>query len=367
MRKIKREVRYIVSVGMIFGILTLAAWLKPAEEISYTERRRLAEFPEISVTSLWNGRFMSKLETYLTDQFPLRDEFRTWKALFSKYAFGQKDQDGIYVQEGIISKIEYPYNENGGRNACQKYRRIYENYMKNTEVNIYTALIPDKHYFIGADSGYPVMDYSRLYEEYQSSMGAFAQYVEIAEHLTIQDYYRTDTHWKQEEIQDVAEALAEQMGVHLSCVYDKVTLDTPFYGVYYGQTGLPVEADQISYMNQSIFEKCKVYDYQNQKELSVYDITKAEGRDAYELFLGGSLSVITVENPEATTEKELVIFRDSFGSSIAPYFIEGYQKITLLDVRYLQEILIPDYVSFEDQDVLILHSTSVINNESAFQ
>ena len=27
-----------------------------------------------------------------------------------------------------------------------------------------------------------------------------------------------------------------------------------------------------------------------------------------------------IENPEAETDKELVIFRDSFGSSIAPFF-----------------------------------------------
>ena len=49
-----------------------------------------------------------------------------------------------------------------------------------------------------------------------------------------------------------------------------------------------------------------------------------------------------MENPKAETNRELVIFRDSFGSSIAPLFAEGYKKITLLDIRYLNENMTKD-------------------------
>ena len=99
----------------------------------------------------------------------------------------------------------------------------------------------------------------------------------------------------------------------------------------------------------------------------MYDMDKAVDRDPYEMFLGGSLSVITIENPNADTDKELVIFRDSFGSSIAPLLAEGYVKITLLDARYLHQSMIGSYVTFNNQDVLFLHSTSVLNNETAFK
>ena len=90
------------------------------------------------------------------------------------------------------------------------------------------------------------------------------------------------------------------------------------------------------------------------------------GRDPYEMYLSGSLSVITIENPNASTDKELVIFRDSFGSSIAPFFVEGYRKITILDARYLSEMMIGNFVEFTNQDVLFLYSTGVLNNETAF-
>ena len=80
------------------------------------------------------------------------------------------------------------------------------------------------------------------------------------------------------------------------------------------------------------------------------------------MFLSGSLSLITIENPNATTDKELVIFRDSFGSSIAPLLVEGYAKITLVDIRYITSDLVGRFIDFENQDVLFLYSTLVLNN-----
>ena len=80
------------------------------------------------------------------------------------------------------------------------------------------------------------------------------------------------------------------------------------------------------------------------------------------MFLSGSLSLITIENPNATTDKELVIFRDSFGSSIAPLLVEGYAKVTLVDIRYIASDLVGRFVDFENQDVLFLYSTLVLNN-----
>ena len=192
------------------------------------------------------------------------------------------------------------------------------------------------------------------------------EYIEIRDLLAIEDYYYTDTHWRQENILDVAQHLSEKMGVTLKAEYEMIQLDTPFYGVYYGQLALPVEPDQIAYLNHPLFDECIVFDYEHQKEIPVYDMELATGKDSYEMYLSGSLSVITIENPNATTDKELVIFRDSFGSSIAPLFAEGYQKITLLDIRYLNQNIIGNFVTFENQDVLFLYSTGVINNETAF-
>ncbi len=130
---------------------------------------------------------------------------------------------------------------------------------------------------------------------------------------------------------------------------------------------LPIEPDSITYLEHDNFSDCTIINHENGKEISMYDLDKAVGRDPYEMFLSGSLSVITIDNPNAATDKELVIFRDSFGSSLAPLLVEGYAKITILDARYLNEAMIGKFVEFDEQDVLFIHCTSVINNQTAFQ
>ena len=81
----------------IWLVLAACVWFGPAKELSDTERRPLAQFPEVSGKTLLNGSFMEKFEDYSLDQFPLRDGFRTLKSLFHTCCLGQKDNNGIYL------------------------------------------------------------------------------------------------------------------------------------------------------------------------------------------------------------------------------------------------------------------------------
>jgi hypothetical protein len=74
-----------------------------------------------------------------------------------------------------------------------------------------------------------------------------------------------------------------------------------------------------------------------------------------------------IENESATTDKELIVYRDSFGSSLVPLLVEGYKKITVVDVRYMTTTLLDsnNLIDYKDgQDVLFLYSTEVLNNSS---
>ena len=80
------------------------------------------------------------------------------------------------------------------------------------------------------------------------------------------------------------------------------------------------------------------------------------------MYLSGAVPLMVIENPTATTERELVIFRDSFGSSLAPLLLEAYSKVTLIDIRYMASSLIGDYINFSNQDVLFLYNTLILNS-----
>ena len=362
----KRNKIYVLLFAVVFFGLTLLVWLKPADDFSATERRPLEQFPTLSVENIFNGKFMEKFETYTLDQFPLRDTFRSIKAMMHLYVFGQNDNNGVYIADGYVSKMDYPLSEKAMNNAIRKYENIYKTYLDGTDTKVYYSIIPDKNCFLAEENGYLSYPYSEM-KDYMVGKLTNATYIDIADLLSLDDFYHTDTHWRQESIVDVADRLAESMGISATNEYEKITLDIPFYGVYYGQLGLSIPYDSISYLNHDNFKDCTIINHENNKEIPMYSMDKAEGRDAYEMFLSGSISVLTIENPNAETDKELVVFRDSFGSSLTPLLVNSYAKITLLDARYLNEMMIGKYVSFDNQDVLFIHSSGVINNETAFK
>ena len=168
--------------------------------------------------------------------------------------------------------------------------------------------------------------------------------------------------------QTAADTLAAAMGAALPDTrYTEWTLDRPYYGVYYGYAALPMEPDQLTYLTSDLLDTCTVYNYETGKTGPIYDLAKGAGKDPYELFLSGSVSLLTIENPHAETNRELVIFRDSFGSSLAPLLVPGYAKVTLADIRYLPSSQMGKYLTFTDQDVLFLYSAPVLNNSETLK
>lgn len=362
----KKNIIKILFPAIVFLGLSIWCWMKPSDAYSDSERRKLEQFPEFTAEALLEGSFMTDFETYAVDQFPMRDVFRGIKSNTAIYGFGQKDVHDIYCQNGYLSKMEYPLKEDSLKRAADKFRTIYQKYLEETDTKVYFSIIPDKNYFLAADGMHLSMDYQRLYE-YMQDHTAYMKYIDITKFLELEDYYKTDTHWRQEKLMDVAAELAGQMGISLEAVYTEKSLNAPFYGVYAGQSGLSVKGEDLIYLDHESFSSCIVSDYENQKEISIYDMEKAKGKDPYEMFLSGPISLITIENPAASTDKELIVFRDSFASALVPLLAEGYAKITLVDIRYLSSEYIGNWITFEDQDILFLYSTMVLNNSETLK
>lgn len=410
-----KDIAVITTTLVLILGLAIFAWLKPANAYSDSERRYLDQAPEVTVQSVIDGSFMKKFEGYTVDQFPARDTFRQLKSITAIYGFGQKDIHDIYSYEGYLSKMEYPMDEDSLERAVKVFKGIYDKYLAETDAKVYFSIIPDKNCFMAEESGHLSMDYEALYE-YMKAHTSYMEYIEIASLLELEDYYKTDSHWRQDKITDVAkkiligmnplesnrntedsvtksavsESTASENSVLESSVskvildlsdakssgnkdsqsdisYEIKTLDHTFYGVYAGQSGLPVEGEDLYYLEHEMFQFCEVFDYENNKEIAVYDMEKARGKDPYEIFLSGPLSLVTIENPNAETKKELVIFRDSFGSALAPLLVEQYAKITLVDIRYMSSTLLERWITFENQDVLFLYSTQVLNNSETMK
>lgn len=369
MMKIKAKDIILISVmGITLFGLSLWCFIKTPDIYSDSERRALAQAPKLTADSFFSGEYMQDFEEYSLDQFPERDSFRTIKAATEMGIFQKKDNNGIYLADGHIADLDYTVNEKMLDHAADRFDYIYQSYFKGTDAKLYFSIVPDKNYVLAEDNGYLLMDYDYLVG-YMRDKTDYMQYIDIFDLMSADDYYFTDSHWRQEQICDVADRLASGMGKSRSQSYTQKAMDIPFYGVYYGQAALPHKPDTINYLTNDTLESCIVtgYDTGSPKQLSIYDMQKAQGKDAYEMFLSGTQAIMTIENPNCETDSELIIFRDSYASSLTPLLCECYSKITLVDIRYVQSSMLGQFIDVDDQDVLFLYSTMLLNNSLALK
>ena len=354
----KKKFNPVLLIAVLWLAVSVFCWLKPAQEISDSERRKLDQFPKLTFSSVMNGGFMEKFESASTDQFPLREGLRKLKAAFSTDVYLQLDNHDIISYEGSLEKLNGPVSETSLQKAQDKLQSLHTKLFPDSKV--YFAIVPEKGYYIPESAGYPLTDYAEILKLELP----FAEKIDLSGTLTLDSYYLTDSHWRQETITETAAQLAAAMGVTLSADYTAETVKEDFLGVYAGQSGLPVRAESITILRNDILDGCTVYNHETGRTNGLYDLEALGNRDPYDVYLSGAVPLLDIENPNATTDKELVVFRDSFGSSIIPLLCEAYRHVTVVDIRYIQSIALPNFVDFHGQDVLLLYSTGVLNNST---
>ena len=129
-------------------------------------------------------------------------------------------------------------------------------------------------------------------------------------------------------------------------------------GRYAVQLGLTMEHDTLTYLTSPTLHQCYtvVYDQMGRPQRGkVYEVAYGHKNYPYVMFL------------KAPADKNLILFRDSFGSSLAPLLASGYRTITLVDLRYITSAELGKYLEVTDQDVLFLYSTLLLNNSMAMR
>ncbi len=343
--------------------LMIASFLFPDREVSISERRTLTKFPTFNLTEVWEGNYFEKLNRYLVDHFPFREEFRKLKGVVASNFLQQKENDGVFIQDNAIYQLEEKINQDSILYFTNLLTGLEEKYFQNASV--YYALIPDKNYYL-ADSAIPKLDYSEFFARVRSNLPSRFQEINLTNDLSLDSYYRTDIHWKQECLRPVVDTFSKQMNFEIRHYPQTAKTFSNFYGALYGRIASPILPDTLTYFTSPLLEEATVYNYEKNKEEKVYEEENLHHIDSYDIYLSGATPLLILYHPHPTEERELVLFRDSFGSSIAPLFLEAYSKITVIDLRYFRSSLI-DYTneivfSSSNLDVLFLYSIPIANN-----
>ena len=353
----------VVYMALVLVFCTVAFFHPTAR--SESERRDLAQFPQdITWSGIVDKTVMDDFEDYSVDQFPFREFFRSLKARFQLNVLRLKENNSMATEDGYIAKIEQDFNPGLVDYSLGRLEYIYNKYLAGNGGKTFISLIPDKNYFFGKDYGYPAPDYDALAETVQNRLPN-TTYIDIFDCLSLSDYYRTDTHWSQNRLGSVVSKLASQLGVSdlLSGRYTEHTLEG-FKGVYYAQSALYPKPDDLVYLTNPILDACTVYDYENGKTYGIYNFDAFAGEDGYNFFLSGTRALLRIDNPNAASDRELIVFRDSFGSSLIPLLAEAYKSIYVVDIRYVAPDFLGSVIDFEGKDTLFLYSTLVLNQKA---
>lgn len=268
----------------------------------------------------------------------------------------------VYVYQGYAVTTEAGYDQKSLDYAARKLQQLYDSYLTGNDGHIYLSVVPDKGSFTEPPEGYTPASAQETAEALLAQLD-FVQYVDIAPGLTLEDYYRTDPHWRQECLITTAQTLAQAMDVPLAGDFQENAIDTPFYGAYAGKSNETLMADTLRYLTGEVPDACTVYDYETERQETLYDLSAVETDTPYDLYLQGSRSLLRIDSPLAATDKTLVVFRDSFGSSLIPLLTESYRTIYAVDIRYLSSQMVGRFLSFDgSEDVLFLYSTLVLQN-----
>lgn len=372
----KKKIAAVVFL-LALVCVPVAEFLLPDQAVSKTERRKLAKKPVFTAAAVWDGTYMEQLETYFSEQFPVRDGLRTVKAETEMALLGKADTNGYFKVEDGIYHLEAELNEKNVGRVADSIEKLCTEQFQNADC--YVAVIPDKNYYLAAqceDAGcenekwkgsilkqYPSLNYTRLDEMIQAEIPS-AQKINLYDKLHLEDYYRTDLHWKQEKITDVVDTLVQSMGQQTNTISDGWQIATEdFVGAYGAASALKTAPDTVIYRVDASIERMQVYDYERKQYVSVYAPEKIGGMDDYDFYLWGARALLTIQNPECHNGKKLLLFRDSFGSSIAPFFAEYYEEVTLVDLRYVSASHALELLGdTEYQDVLFLYSAPILNH-----
>ena len=367
MMKRKRKARIANLIGKIFIILLFLVMIinviVPDREESELENRALERRPRFNLTTILSGDFMEQWEKYLSDQFAGRDTWRSLKVSLDRLGGARKENDIYIGKDGqLMEDIEVPDDGRLEANltAIRDFAETYE------DIPVTMMLVPDAACIL--NDSLPafarVEDQRQMFSMAERKLGDTVNWVDtvsiLNNHKSEKLYYKTDHHWTTQGAFYVFQDAAETLGIEgdVSDDFVSYTVTDSFNGVLAASSGVGLdEMEQIDIYAPTGGDDDVVVNYvdEGRKTTSLYDSSKLETRDKYGVFLGGNTSVVDIRTV-STSQKRLLVVKDSFADCFIPFLAPYYREIVVVDPRYYSGTMQDIMDSYRITDALILYS-----------
>ncbi|MGI6094885.1 MAG: DHHW family protein [Lachnospiraceae bacterium] len=375
-RKIRgRRLNQVYSrLAIIFAVVLLVVLIvniiKPSTDFSTSENRVLAQRPEFTWESVKSGKFMSEFESYVSDQFFMRDQWITLK-LYEDKLLGKKESNGVYLgKDGyLMGVLGTPDWDNVNKNA----QSIGEFAARHADIPVYMALVPNAAYILESKmpSGAPVRDQAKDIADVMSAAGSQVKPIDVIEtlkkHAEEDIYYKTDHHWTSLGAYYAFYDVATAMNISgPETEYNIYTVADDFQGTLASKSGYHGSKDRVQ-----IYEPKNVnpdyivlYTEEGEKTTSIYSSDALKEQDKYTVFFGGNHARIEI----STTQKEqknLLLFKDSYANCFVQFLLPYYQNIVIVDPRYFYDDVDSIIENYAITDVLFLYNADTFLSDNS--
>lgn len=358
---------------LIFGF-TLATMIKPDTEYSETENRTLAQMPDASVETVFNGTFESDYETYLTDQFVARDGWIGMKTAVERMMLRRESKDIYFAKDDyLIEKHTGSFTSELAERNIQTLAGFVSQYEEQFGKEHMSVMLIPNAVEILSDKLPP---YAELHSEAEYLLQVrqalpeniwFEAGTVLQEHDKEELYYRTDHHWTTLAAFYVYQAWAKEQGFEVPVEEDYTieTATTEFAGTIQSKLGIDTQMDTIQLYHpvEDIFYEVRKNDAE-EPEYSMYDYNALNTKSKYDIFFGGNYAKTAIRTRQANGRKLLVI-KDSYAHCFVPFLIRDYEEITMLDIRYYNQKVSELIASEGYTDLLFLYNASGFAEDTA--
>lgn len=367
-------------LAMIFGGM-LWSMMTPEQSYSDTENRFLESKPKFSLESLFaeEDSFTQKYEAYITDQFPIRDKWIGFKTQVEKL-LGKVETKDVFLGKDDYLIVNHPASEFEGEQAAKNAEFLAEGLAKYARQlglgRVRMMLVPTASQVL--TDKLPAYanpyDQSRYVEQVRqavkeklsteivaSSMHwsdmSLVMDVEalLKEHQEEYIYYRTDHHWTTLGAFYAYQMWARTLSLAPLTDAGLKVVSEEFQGTTYSKLHTAGRNDVLTVYDTDL--AVTLMHNQMNETTGFYDWSKLEVRDKYAMFLGGNDALLDITKDGVTEPKSvLMVVKDSFANCFIPYATEHFDRVVVVDLRYLNMPLSRIAEEYGVTDLLVLYN-----------
>lgn len=349
----------VLMLGFVF-VFAILFWVIPDKEFSEEENTTLSSFPEFTFEGFIHGDFNSEFGTYMADQFPCRNFFVGLKGLSETAQLKGQNNDVIIGKDGyLLARSDYPDEDLLETNlrAAGRFIPIAEKNgidctvaFAGRKIDVMDEVVSPLYGSYYSDRIFNILD-----EKCESHGIDYINLRDTLNECGEEDiYYKTDHHWTSLGAYYAYCEIVESMGItpYELSDFEIETASEEFFGTTWSSAGIKwTKPDSIEYFRWGGDESLVLsirspkYEYKESEKQTIngysYDVFEGcyvremlEGKDKYASFLGGNNNgyvEITMKG-EVKEREQLVLLRDSFADSLAP-FLARHFDLVLLDLR----------------------------------